>query len=198
MAFVRRFLHIQPIRSGLIRVTSCTRAQTNAGKSCKYNYSARSANDCIFSPAHFPATVACTFLYTISYQTCISYLVVKVITLSCVSVLAAAAAPEVYTVIPPQPSEKKPGQLEQWQLEEFFDKGFVQVDRFFTKDELQPAIKVKLFSWSCFINVAYSPTNTHTHTHSHVGKHTYTHTPTHTHPHTLYMYIQNIIVLVRA
>ena len=57
--------------------------------------------------------------------------------------LAAAAAPEVYTVIPPQPSEKKPGQLEQWQLEEFFDKGFVQVNKFFTKDELQPVIKVR-------------------------------------------------------
>ena len=54
----------------------------------------------------------------------------------------AAAAPEVYTVIPPQPTEKKPGQLEQWQLEEFFNKGFVKVPKFFTKEELHPVIKV--------------------------------------------------------
>ena len=53
-----------------------------------------------------------------------------------------AAAPEVYTVIPPQPTEKKPGQLEQWQLEEFFNKGFVKVPKFFTKEELHPVIKV--------------------------------------------------------
>ena len=56
--------------------------------------------------------------------------------------LAAAAAPEVYTVIPPQPLEKKPGQLEQWQLEQFFDRGFVQVNNFFTKEELQPVLRV--------------------------------------------------------
>ena len=56
--------------------------------------------------------------------------------------ISAAAAPEVYTVIPPQPLEKKPGQLEQWQLEEFFDKGFVLVPKFFTKEELQPVLKV--------------------------------------------------------
>ena len=57
--------------------------------------------------------------------------------------LTAAAAPEVYTVIPPQPLEKKPGQLEQWQLEQFFDKGFVCVPTFFSKTELQPVLKVK-------------------------------------------------------
>ena len=51
-------------------------------------------------------------------------------------------APEVYTVMPPQPKEKKPGQLEKWQLEQFFDKGFVVVPKFFTKDELQSAIQV--------------------------------------------------------
>ena len=45
-------------------------------------------------------------------------------------------------MIPPQPLEKKPGQLEQWQLEEFFDKGFVLVPKFFTKEELQPVLKV--------------------------------------------------------
>ena len=53
-------------------------------------------------------------------------------------IISAAAAPEVYTVIPPQPLEKKPGQLEQWQLEEFFDKGLVP--KFFTKEELQPVL----------------------------------------------------------
>ena len=55
-------------------------------------------------------------------------------------------APEVYTVIPPQPVDKKPGQLEQWQLEHFFDKGFVQVNKFFTKEELQPVLEVKLLA----------------------------------------------------
>jgi len=29
---------------------------------------------------------------------------------------ATDTAPEVYTVLPPQPTEKKPGQLEQWQV----------------------------------------------------------------------------------
>ena len=53
------------------------------------------------------------------------------------------AAPEVYTVIPLQPLEKKPGQLEQWQLEQYFDKGFVQVNDFFTKQELQPILEVR-------------------------------------------------------
>ena len=62
--------------------------------------------------------------------------------LSHVTKLTAAAAPEVYTVIPPQPTEKKPGQLEQWQLEEFFNKGFVKVPKFFTNEELQPVIEV--------------------------------------------------------
>ena len=60
------------------------------------------------------------------------------------------AAPEVYTVIPPQPLEKKPGQLEQWQVEQFFDKGFVLVPKFFTAQELQPVIEVRmvfLFQW---------------------------------------------------
>ena len=52
------------------------------------------------------------------------------------------SAPEVYTVIPPQPSEKKPGQLEQWQLEEYFDKGFLVLPNFFTDEEMQQAIEV--------------------------------------------------------
>ena len=49
-------------------------------------------------------------------------------------------------MIPPQPVDKKPGQLEQWQLERFFDKGFVQVNKFFTKEELQPVLEVKLLA----------------------------------------------------
>ena len=55
----------------------------------------------------------------------------------------AVAAPEVYTVIPPQPLEKKAGQLEQWQLEQYFDKGFVVLPNFFTNEEMQPAIEVR-------------------------------------------------------
>ena len=50
-------------------------------------------------------------------------------------------------MIPPQPLEKKPGQLEQWQLEEFFDKGFVLVPKFFPKEELQPVLKVRESCW---------------------------------------------------
>ena len=46
-------------------------------------------------------------------------------------------------MIPPQPVEKKPGQLEQWQLEQYFDKGFIVLPNFFSREELQPAIEVK-------------------------------------------------------
>ena len=53
------------------------------------------------------------------------------------------AAPDVYTVIPPQPLEKKPGQLEQWQLEQYFDKGFLVLPNFFSREEMQPAIEVR-------------------------------------------------------
>ena len=53
------------------------------------------------------------------------------------------AAPEVYTVIPPQPLEKKPGQLEQWQLEQYFERGFLVLPNFFSKEEMQPAIEVR-------------------------------------------------------
>ena len=73
---------------------------------------------------------------------------------------ATAAAPEVYTVIPPQPSEKKPGQLEQWQLEQFFDKGFVVVPAFFTKEELQPALEVReALSSNCFNILLFTECN---------------------------------------
>ena len=53
-------------------------------------------------------------------------------------------APEVYTVIPPQPKEKKAGQLERWQVEQYFDKGFLVVPDFFTDDEMKPVIQVNL------------------------------------------------------
>jgi hypothetical protein len=48
----------------------------------------------------------------------------------------------VYTVPPPQPKEKKPGQLEKWQLDDYFDKGFVMVPKFFTNEEMEPVIEV--------------------------------------------------------
>jgi len=49
-----------------------------------------------------------------------------------------AASPETYTKQPPQPKEKKPGQLEQWQVDQYFDKGYILVPNFFTPDELDP------------------------------------------------------------
>ena len=51
-------------------------------------------------------------------------------------------APEVYTVAPPQPKEKTPGQLEKWQLDQYFDKGFLVVPKFFTNEEMEPVIEV--------------------------------------------------------
>ena len=44
--------------------------------------------------------------------------------------------------MPPQQSEKKAGQLEQWQLEQYFDKGFLVLPNFFSNEEMQPAIEV--------------------------------------------------------
>ena len=49
-----------------------------------------------------------------------------------------AKSPETYTVQPPQPKEKKPGQLEKWQVDQFFEKGYVLVPNFFTHEELDP------------------------------------------------------------
>ena len=51
-------------------------------------------------------------------------------------------APEVYTKPPPQPKEKKPGQLDPKQLEQYFDKGFLIVPSFFTKEEMEPVKEV--------------------------------------------------------
>ena len=50
------------------------------------------------------------------------------------------AAPDIYTRPPPSLKEKKPGHLEQWQIDQYFEKGYVVVPEFFSKEELQPAI----------------------------------------------------------
>eukprot|EP00058_Branchiostoma_floridae_P020986 XP_002606476.1 hypothetical protein BRAFLDRAFT_93267 [Branchiostoma floridae] len=49
-----------------------------------------------------------------------------------------ACCPEVYTKPPPQPTEKKPGQLSQEQVRQYFDEGYVLVKDFFQPEELQP------------------------------------------------------------
>ena len=54
--------------------------------------------------------------------------------------MATAAAPEVYTTVPPQPKEKKPGQLLPWQVEQYFEKGYVVVPYFFQAEELAPVV----------------------------------------------------------
>ncbi|XP_071079579.1 phytanoyl-CoA dioxygenase domain-containing protein 1-like [Haliotis cracherodii] len=48
------------------------------------------------------------------------------------------AYPEVFTVPPPQPTEAKPGQLTKAQVDHFFDKGYLIVEKFFSKEELDP------------------------------------------------------------
>ena len=50
------------------------------------------------------------------------------------------AAPEVYTVRPPPVKEKKPGQIEEWQIDQYFEKGYVVIPEFFSNEELLPAI----------------------------------------------------------
>ena len=55
--------------------------------------------------------------------------------------LAAAARPEVYNVVPQPVKTKKPGQLSQQQLEQYFRDGFLLVPSFFARDEMQPVIK---------------------------------------------------------
>ena len=51
------------------------------------------------------------------------------------------AVPEVYTVPPAQPLEEKPGQLSRADVQQYFDKGYVLVPKFFTRDEMQPAME---------------------------------------------------------
>ena len=58
----------------------------------------------------------------------------------------------MYTTIPPQPKEKKPGQLERWQVEQYFDQGFLVVPSFFTNAELELAIEVSAF---CLVFVEF-------------------------------------------
>ena len=52
-----------------------------------------------------------------------------------------ASSPDTYTKPLSQPKEKKAGQLEKWQVDQFFEKGFVLVPNFFTPDELDPVKK---------------------------------------------------------
>ncbi|XP_050406206.2 uncharacterized protein LOC126821756 isoform X1 [Patella vulgata] len=47
--------------------------------------------------------------------------------------------PEIFTVVPKQPTEKKPGQLPQHMIDQFFKEGYVVVDKFFDcEKELDP------------------------------------------------------------
>eukprot|EP00794_Sanderia_malayensis_P012087 gene12087-13333_t len=54
--------------------------------------------------------------------------------------------PDLFTTVPPQ-STKKPGQLTDEQLTQFFDKGFVIVKDLFKPEELQPAIDGVMSLW---------------------------------------------------
>ena len=42
---------------------------------------------------------------------------------------------------PPQPVEEKPGQLSRADVQQYFDKGYVLVPKFFTRDEMQPVME---------------------------------------------------------
>lgn len=46
--------------------------------------------------------------------------------------------PEAYTKIPPPVAQKKPGQLTQDQIRQFFEEGFLVVEKYFDPAELQP------------------------------------------------------------
>ncbi|XP_041351420.1 uncharacterized protein LOC121370336 [Gigantopelta aegis] len=46
------------------------------------------------------------------------------------------AHPEIFTVMPPQPKEKKPGQLPESVVKQFFEEGYAIVENFFKKEEL--------------------------------------------------------------
>ena len=54
--------------------------------------------------------------------------------------MQADALPDVYITPPPQPLEKKPGQLTRQQVDQYFCDGFLLVPKFFTKEELDPVI----------------------------------------------------------
>ncbi|XP_006814546.1 uncharacterized protein LOC100368117 [Saccoglossus kowalevskii] len=49
-----------------------------------------------------------------------------------------APNPALFTSIPETPQQKKPGQLTNGQLKQFFGEGYLMVPDFFSKDELQP------------------------------------------------------------
>ena len=51
-----------------------------------------------------------------------------------------AAAPEVYTIPPPQPKDKKPGQLSPEQVKQYFNDGFLVLPKLLTSEELKPAM----------------------------------------------------------
>eukprot|EP00058_Branchiostoma_floridae_P017594 XP_002603083.1 hypothetical protein BRAFLDRAFT_63284 [Branchiostoma floridae] len=56
----------------------------------------------------------------------------------CKKAAPPSCCPEVYVTKPPQPKEKKPGQLTAKQVDQFFEEGYVLVKDFFTPEELQP------------------------------------------------------------
>ncbi|XP_064601734.1 uncharacterized protein LOC135467805 [Liolophura sinensis] len=51
------------------------------------------------------------------------------------------AHPEIFTVMPPQPKEKKPGQLPEKDIRQFFELGYVVVEDFFDKKDLEACRK---------------------------------------------------------
>lgn len=50
------------------------------------------------------------------------------------------AHPEIFNTIPPQPKVLKPGQLPEEKIKQFFEQGFLVVEKFFQPEELNPAI----------------------------------------------------------
>lgn len=50
------------------------------------------------------------------------------------------AHPEIFNSIPPQPKVLKPGQLSEEKIKQFFDEGFIILDKFFEPEELNPVI----------------------------------------------------------
>ncbi|XP_046567729.1 probable alpha-ketoglutarate-dependent hypophosphite dioxygenase isoform X2 [Haliotis rubra] len=46
--------------------------------------------------------------------------------------------PEVFNTMPKQPEQKKPGQLSEKMIKQFFEKGYVIVEDFFTREEMDP------------------------------------------------------------
>ena len=57
------------------------------------------------------------------------------------SMQAVNVAPDVYNIPPPQPKDRKPGQLTSKQVTQFFEDGYVLVPNLFTKEEMDPVIE---------------------------------------------------------